>query len=545
MKVSIAQINPTIGDFRGNRNEIVEGIRRARQQGAQIVLFPECAITGYPAEDFLLIPEFIDEANSTLLSIVPETTGICAIIGLPTRCEGLGEKKLYNSAAVMVNGTIIGYHHKQLLPTYDVFDERRYFEPGKELRIWDIFGKRVAITICEDLWEGCLVLKESSYHQNILKKLKAGNPDLFLNLSASPYYKGKVETRINLCRHAAQTLGAPVVLCNQFGGNDSLVFDGHSIAMDKHGQLQQLGNGFAFDQFVYDTDTPSKKYDYIYNPNKEIYQALVVGLRDYFHKSGLQKACLGLSGGIDSALVACIAVDALGAENILGVLMPSRYSSKESFTDAYDLVKNLGIATKEISIESAFTSYLEVLNPHFEGKNTDITEENLQARVRGMMLMALSNKHGYTVLATGNKSELAMGYCTLYGDMCGGIAPIGDITKTEVYSLARWINRHKAIIPENCIQKPPSAELKPNQKDSDTLPDYAILDNIIKAHVEGYHSAEQIVRAYGYPEELVNRVIKAIHRNEFKRRQGAPALKVSPKAFSYGRRFPIVQRHFN
>jgi NAD+ synthase (glutamine-hydrolysing) len=543
MKVSIVQMNPTIGDFRGNSNEILEGIRHAREQGAQSVLFSECAITGYPAEDYLLLPGFIDEAEKTLQEIIPHTEGICAIIGLPTRSEGVGEKKLYNSAAIVVNGQLLGYHHKVLLPTYDVFDERRYFEPGKELRVWEIFGKRVAITICEDLWEGCPVLKEASYHKNILQTLKAGHPDLFLNLSASPYYKGKVATRIGLCQRAVKELHVPVILCNQFGGNDCLIFDGHSIVMDKEGQLQLLGKGCAFDQLLYDMDAPSKKYDYIFNPNEEIYQALVVGLRDYFHKSGLQKACLGLSGGIDSALVACIAVDALGKDNVLGVLMPSRYSSAGSLTDAYELAKNLGIATKEISIESAFEAYLQTLAPHFQGKDADITEENLQARIRGMLLMALSNKHGYTLLATGNKSELAMGYCTLYGDMSGGIAPIGDITKTEIYALARWLNRDGTVIPENTILKPPSAELKPNQKDSDTLPEYAILDNILQAHVEGYHSAEQIVRAYGYPADLVNRVIKTIHKNEYKRRQGAPALKISPKAFSYGRRFPIVQRH--
>lgn len=542
MKISAAQINPTIGDFPGNKALILQGIQRAKEQGAEIVLFPECAITGYPAEDYLLQPGFIDQAEKTLQELIPHTKGICAIIGLPTKSSAPAEKPLHNSAAIVVDGTLLGYQHKLLLPTYDVFDERRYFEPGREMRLWKVFGEDIAVTICEDIWEGCPVLKESKYHKNILQKLQTVKPTLFLNLSASPYYKGKVNTRINLCKNAAIILECPVILCNQFGANDSLVFDGHSVAVNEVGELQHLGNSFAEDQFLYDTKAPSTPFSYLFDSSAEVYHALVLGLRDYFRKSGLQKACLGLSGGIDSALVACIAVDALGHDNVLAVLMPSRYSSKESFTDAHALANSLQIETKEISIEEPFNAYLQILSPHFNSKSPDVTEENLQARIRGMLLMALSNKHGYTVLATGNKSELSMGYCTLYGDMCGGIAPIGDLTKTEVYSLARWINRNGDIIPVNSIVKAPSAELRPNQKDSDTLPDYEVLDRILQAHIEEYLPVDKIVEKFGYPKELVEKIVKAIHRNEYKRKQGPLAIKIASKAFSAGRRFSIVQK---
>lgn len=542
MKISVAQLNPTIGDFPGNTQKIIDALEKGRQQGAQLVLFSECVITGYTAEDFLLLPSFIESAHNALQSIIPHTKGIAAVIGLPLHCPETGEKPLCNSAAIIVDQQLLGYQHKALLPTYDVFDERRYFEPGNRLRLWEIFGERIAITICEDIWEGCLEVKESTYSKNILDTFQQQHPTLFLNLSASPYHQRKIETRLGLCRKTAAALHCPVFLCNQAGGNDSLVFDGNSIYMGRHGELLHLGQSFAEDQFMVDTKASTPPILYHYHAEKELYQALVLGVRDYFHKSGLTKACLGLSGGIDSALVACIAAEALGNENVLAVLMPSRYTSQESIDDAYALAKNMHMPTREIPIESPFVSFLSLLTPYFQDIPPDVTEENLQARIRGMILMALSNKLGYTVLATGNKSELAMGYCTLYGDMCGGLAVIGDLSKTQVYAISKWINREKEIIPLNTIKKVPSAELRPNQKDSDTLPDYAILDKILQAHLEDYLPAEEIAEKYDYPLELVRKTIHKIYQSEYKRRQGPLALRVTSKAFSMGRRFPIVQK---
>ncbi len=543
MKISVAQINPIMGDLFGNTEKILSALEEGKAQGAQLVLFPESAITGYPVDDFLLLSEFIQKTEEALQTIIPHTQGICAVIGLPTKHQTINEKPLYNSAAIIIDRKLIGYQHKILLPEYDVFNERRYFEPGTELQTWDIFGERVAITICEDIWEGCEEVKESKYAKNILDELQKQKPDLFLNLSASPYHLNKVNTRINLCKKAAFTLNCPVVLCNQVGGNDSLIFDGHSIAMDCHGELQHLGLGFKEDQFLFDTKTESQPIHYIFDSNSELNNALVLGLKDYCRKSNISKACLGLSGGIDSALVACIAVEALGSENVLGVLMPSRYSSQGSLDDAYALAKKLKLKTKEIGIESTFAAYLDLLTPHFENAPANITEENLQARIRGMILMALSNKFGSIVLATGNKSEIAMGYCTLYGDLCGGLAIISDLTKTQVYQLAEWINRNGEIIPQNTIHKPPSAELRPDQKDSDTLPDYQVLDQILQAYIVNYLSEDQIVKKFGFSEELVNEVIRKIHQNEFKRRQAPPGLRVSTKAFTTGRKFPIVQHY--
>lgn len=543
MKISVAQLNPTVGDFHGNCEKVLAALKKGKAEGAQMVLFSECVLTGYPPEDFVLLPDFIDNTEKALQSIVPHTEGICAIIGLPTRNSQKGEKPLHNSAAIIIDKKLIGYQHKLLLPTYDVFDERRYFEPGTDLQTWNIFGERVAITICEDIWEGSTELKESRYFRNILKTLHEQKPTLFLNLSASPYHSRKVGIRMGLCKKAATTLDCPVILCNQVGGNDCYVFDGNSISMNNKGELIKLGRGFSEDQYLIDTSKPNPPADYTLNAEEELYHALVLGLRDYFHKSKLSKACLGLSGGIDSALVACIAADALGKENVLGLLMPSRYSSKGSLDDAYALARNLQIQCKEIPIEAPHDTYLKLLSSHFEGSAPDITEENLQARIRGMLLMAFSNKFGYTTLATGNKSELAMGYCTLYGDMCGGLAVIGDVTKTQVYAVSKWINRDKEIIPQSSIDKPPSAELKPDQKDSDTLPDYAVLDNILQAHVEDYLPVKEIAKLYGYPEKLVEDVIKKIYRNEFKRRQAPPVLRISKKAFTAGRRFPIVQKY--
>jgi len=543
MRVLIAQINPTIGDLPGNTGKILRSIEIAREQSAQLVLFPELALTGYPPEDFLLLPHFIHDVEQHLHTIVEASKDIAVIVGLPRQNPERTEKKLFNSAAIIHNQKILGFQDKILLPTYDVFDERRYFEPASSVRLWEIDGMNIGVTICEDIWQHSEMVKYTSYRRDPVQELSVLVPDFVVNLSASPYSLNKSGNRQEVCCKAAATLHCPLILCNQVGGNDSLIFDGYSFYAGKDGKIIDYAKGFEEDHLLVDLSKKSKPRSFQTDPIEDLYRALVLGLRDYFQKSGFTKACLGISGGIDSALVACIAVEALGVKNVLGITMPSRYSSPGSFTDAMQLIKTLGIDHKEISIEGPFKSYLELLEPQFSDKPWDATEENLQARIRGMILMAVSNKFGYIVLSTGNKSEIAMGYATLYGDMCGGLTVISDVTKGQVYALAKWINRNKEIIPTNTIVKPPSAELKPNQKDSDTLPDYDIIDNVLQSYVEDHCSPQEIVGRYGYSLELVEDLVRRIHRNEYKRRQSAPGLRISERAFSVGRRFPIVQRY--
>lgn len=541
MRVLLAQINPTIGDLSGNADKILKGIAKAKELSADVVLFPELALTGYPPDDFLLLPHFIGKLDAYLEEIRRASNAIVVIVGTPRKNKDPG-KSLYNSAAIFQNGTLLGYQDKSLLPTYDVFSERRYFEPAKKMPIWEICGKRIGITICEDLWQHSTLLRSESYERDPVLELAKLKPELILNLSASPFSVEKPRKRIGVCAKTAITLQCPVLMCNQVGGNDGLIFDGYSVCVDGQGQLARYAKGFEEDFLLVDLSVPLQPCALINSTVEDLYKALVLGLRDYFHKSGFSKAILGLSGGIDSALVACIAAKALGAENVLAVGMPSRYSSKGSITDAIQLAQGLGIAFKEIPIEQPFEAYLNLLNPHFEGKPQDATEENIQARIRGMILMALSNKLGYVVLSTGNKSELAMGYATLYGDMCGGLGVISDVSKRQVYALANWINRHGEVIPQSTIQKAPSAELRPNQKDSDSLPDYAIIDNVLEAYVEDHCSPNEITAKFNYPLTLVNDLIRRIHQNEYKRRQSPPGLRISEKAFWIGRRFPIVQR---
>lgn len=542
MKVLLAQINPTIGDITGNLEKILKAIAHGKKDHADLILFPELTLAGYPPEDFLLLPHFIDAFSRPLENIIEASKGVAVIVGLPRYAPENGEKKLCNSAAVIYDQKLLGYQDKTLLPTYDVFDERRYFEPAKERVLWDLCGKRVGITICEDIWQHADVLQFASYQRDPIEELAEKRPDLVVNLTASPYSSAKIANRINVCSAAAKTLKCPLLLCNQVGGNDSLIFDGYSLYIGSKGELLGYAKGFEEDYFLVDLDHKSRKKELKTDDAGDLYHALVLGLRDYFHKSGFYKACLGISGGIDSALVACIAAEALGKENVLGVVMPSRYTSASSLTDANKLIKNLGIHHKEISIENPFQGYLDLLKPHFKKMPADLTEENLQARIRGMILMALSNKFGYIVLSTGNKSELAMGYSTLYGDSCGGLAVISDVTKQQVYAIANWINRSKEIIPKNTLTKAPTAELRPNQKDSDSLPDYAIIDNVLSAYVEEHLSPQVIAERFGYTLDLVHDLIQRIHHNEYKRRQMPLGLRVSEKAFSVGRRFPIVQR---
>lgn len=542
MRIFIAQINPTVGDISGNSQKILNALEKGKKEGCQLVVFSELALTGYPPEDLLLLPHFIKNAESALFQIAKETKGIAAIIGLPRLNKRTFGKKLFNSAAVVYDGKILGFQDKTLLPTYDVFDEQRYFEAAVERKPFELFGKKVAITICEDIWQNAKVLEEINYQCDPIEDYKNQGIDLLVNLSASPFSALKVQKRIHVVSEAAKALSTPVVFCNQVGGNDSLIFDGYSIVADASGNLLHLLKGFSEDEIVYDMEKDTLEAHPPFHAEEDIYRGLVLGVKDYFQKQGFTKAVLGLSGGIDSALVACIAKEALSSDNVLLVSMPSRYSSKGSIEDAEILAKTLGCALIHIPIEPPFQSFLTLLEPEFKGYKKDVTEENLQARIRGMILMALSNKFGHIVLSTGNKSELAMGYSTLYGDLCGGLSVISDLTKRQVYQLSRWINRDKIIIPQNTIDKPPSAELRENQKDSDSLPDYEIIDTVLEAYMYRHKSPQEIAKEHKLSLDLVESLIKRIHRSEYKRRQSPPGLRVTDKAFSVGRRFPIVQR---
>jgi len=543
MRVLLAQINPTIGDLQGNIDLICKGIADGKEQGAELIVFPEMALVGYPPEDFLLLPQFILDAESALEKIIPLTLGVSVIIGTIRRHSAKGEKSICNSAAILSNGLLLGFQDKMLLPTYDVFDERRFFEPAHETRLWKLGANQVGVTICEDIWGYSDLSHHVSYSRNPVEDLAKLNPEFVVNLSASPFSISHFNSRLSVCAKAAQALKCPLLLCNQVGGNDSLIFDGRSLCVDKNGKLVACAKAFETDNLFVDLSVNHKPLLQKNDPIRDIYQALVLGIRDYFRKSGFTKACLGLSGGVDSALVAYLAVEALGKENVMGVLMPSRYSSADSLKDAQQLVNALQIDSQTISIEGPFQGFLDLMSPSFIDCLPDTTEENMQARLRGMILMSLSNKFGYIVLSTGNKSELAMGYATLYGDMCGGLAVISDLTKQQVYQLSNWINRDKEIIPWNTIKKAPSAELRPNQKDSDSLPDYSIVDNVLQLYIVEHQSPQHIAERFGYPLELVNELVKKIHRNEYKRRQGPLGLRVSDKAFSVGRRFPIVQKY--
>lgn len=542
MRILLAQINPTIGDLQGNLEKILQAIKRARQLKVDMVVCPEMCLTGYPPDDFLLLPHFIDALEAPLKQIQKASQGIIVIVGTPRRDQMTLEKHLHNSAAIFSDGNLVGYQDKGLLPTYDVFDERRYFEPGRKTNIWELKGKRVAITICEDVWQHSGLLIGSTYSRDPVQELFDQRPDFLINLSASPYSISKVPTRIEAVSKAAATLHCPAMLCNQVGGDSGIIFDGHSVYIGANGELLGCAKGFEEDDLLIDLTQKVSPITFDEDEIESLFKALVLGLKDYFQKSDFKKACLGLSGGVDSALVACIAVEALGKENVFAYGLPSRFTSPDSLRDAELLSQRLGIQYTTLSIEGPFQSYLDLLKPQFEGKPFDVTEENLQARIRGMILMAISNKFGYIVLSTGNKSELAMGYATLYGDMCGGLAVINDVSKRQVYALARWINRKQEIIPWNTIERAPSAELRENQKDSDSLPDYEIVDHVLAAYVEENQSPEQIAKEYGYPLPLVQDLIRRIHRNEYKRRQSAPGFRVTEKSFSVGRRFPIVQR---
>ncbi|MCB1085130.1 MAG: NAD+ synthase [Chlamydiia bacterium] len=544
MKILLAQRNPIVGDIDGNTKLILDSLVHGREEGADIVMFGELMLCGYPPEDLVYHSTFIDSMELHLERIVKASKGITAIVGLIRRNLTKGEKSLYNSAAIIHDGNLLGFQDKWLLPTYDVFEEKRYFEPGREMRVWEIGEKRVGLIICEDIWQHAGYVGYTQYGRDPVEALVELEPDVLLNISASPYQFQKFDTRVNVCAKAAKTLKCPVVMCCQVGANGQIIFDGNSVCVNKKGQLVAIGKGFEEDALLVDLDHLPKPMVFEYDPMRNLLKALMLGVKDYFSKCGFSKACLGLSGGIDSALVAYIATRALGKENVLGISMPSRYTSEQSKNDAKILADELGIEYLEIPIKEPFDAFLHLLEPLFQGKKADITEENIQARIRGVILMAISNKHGYIVLSTGNKSEVAVGFSTLYGDMCGGLGVIGDVVKTRVYELCRFINKieGREVIPQSVIDKPPSAELRAGQIDLDSLPEYGMIDRVLEGYVEDYLSIDEISKKYGLLQEQVLELVQMIHAAEYKRRQGPPILRVSKKSFGVGRRYPIVQR---
>jgi NAD+ synthetase len=555
MKIALAQLDTTVGDLRGNCARILDFYRRGAAAGADLVVTPELAITGYPPRDLLAKHRFVDDnlrALDGLATQIGPTALLVGYVDFNTKRPG---RNYVNAVALIRHGKIVDRRRKMLLPTYDVFDEDRYFEPADSNTVIDFDGHRLGLTICEDIWTQ-EYLPAQLYARSPIHDLMRGETraQLLLNLSASPYHLGKERARYDMLRAVAQAHGVPVVYCNLVGGNDELIFDGNSLAFDASGNLIAQGVAFQEDLVIVDLDgqTPAQpqRFD-LPEPAARLHDALVLGLRDYTRKCGFKSVVLGLSGGIDSAVTACLAVAALGPENVMGVSMPSQFSSKGSIEDARELSRNLGIRWEMIPIQEVFEQFKGALLPIFKGRPEDTTEENVQARIRGTTLMALSNKFGHMLLTTGNKSELAVGYCTLYGDMNGGLGVIADVPKTMVYELARYINQsgeRKAgrggfPIPRDSLTKPPSAELRPNQTDQDTLPPYDVLDAIIKHYVEEAKSAAEIVKETGYDEKLVRDVVRKIDLNEYKRKQAPPCLRVTTKAFGIGRRVPIAQRY--
>ena len=543
MKIALGQINPTVGDFSGNGAKIIDYAQRARGAGAGLILFPELSICGYPPRDLVERPSFVRRNRESAERIAAATTGIAVIAGMVTPADSDTGKTVMNSAALMQDGKIVFVQSKMLLPTYDVFDEMRNFAPARKQELFPFCGNRMALTICEDAWNDKLFWPKRLYTFDPVESLIKSGGNFVLNISASPFWIGKREFRRDMLASIARQHKVPVALVNQIGGNDSLVFDGSSLVLNREGEVIAQGRSFEEDLIYFDSkDLTGDMHEQIPGDEASAYSALVLGTRDYMHKCGFQKAIIALSGGIDSALTAVIAADAVGPENVIGVGMPGPYSSQGSIDDARALAHNLGIRFELLSINLPYEAYRKTLEPVFAGAREDVTEENLQSRARGMMLMALSNKFGAIVLSTGNKSELGVGYCTLYGDMVGGLAVISDVPKTLVYRLSEYVNSRRPVIPHATIEKPPSAELRPDQKDSDSLPPYEVLDAVLEDYVEDMHPAEQIAKDRGFDIETVRRVMRMVDRAEYKRQQAAPGLKISPKAFGYGRRFPIAAK---
>ena len=543
MKVALAQINTTVGDLTGNEARIREAYARGVAAGVALVVFPELTITGYPPRDLLLKRSFVAENLAVLERLAASTnsdTGM--LLGFVSGPVNQPGREVSNGVALLRGGRVAAVRTKSLLPTYDVFDEDRYFEPAPENTPVEFAGHKIGLTICEDIWNDEDFWPERRYRRNPPMELASAGAEILFNISASPWHLSKENTRLQMLRSLALKAKRPVVFCNQVGGNDELVFDGGSLVFNAAGELVARGRMFAEDFLVVDTEATEKVVPVKASDEELVHDALVLGLRDYLHKCGFRAAVLGLSGGIDSALVGYLAAEALGRENVRGVALPSQYSSPGSLADAQALAERLGIQYDVMPIQPPFDAVKAQLATVFAGRAEDTTEENIQARLRGVMLMALSNKFGSLLLTTGNKSELAVGYCTLYGDMCGGLAVISDVPKTMVYRLSRWINREREIIPAASITKAPSAELRPNQTDQDSLPPYEVLDAILNAYVVQLKSFAEIV-AGGVAEADARRVIRLIDFNEYKRRQAAPGLKVTSKAFGVGRRIPIAQKY--
>ncbi len=543
MKIALGQINPTVGDFSGNATKIIDFSRRAQAAGAGLIVFPELSVCGYPPRDLVERPSFVTHNREAAERIAAQTKGIAVICGLVTPADSDAGKSVMNSAALLMDGKIAFLQSKMLLPTYDVFDEMRNFAPARKQELFPFCGNRMALTICEDAWNDKQFWVKRLYTVDPVEALIQAGANFVLNISASPFWIGKRELRRDMLASIARQHNVPVVLVNQVGGNDSLVFDGSSLVLNREGNVIAQGRSFEEDLIYFDSQTlTGEMHEQVAGDEASAYSALVLGTRDYIQKCGFQKAIVGLSGGIDSALTAVIAADAVGAENVIGVGMPGPYSSPGSIADARALARNLGIRFELLSINPAYEAYRQILSGVFAGLPQDVTEENIQSRARGAVLMALSNKFGAIVLSTGNKSELGVGYCTLYGDMVGGLAVISDVPKTLVYRLSAYVNSRRPVIPQASLEKPPSAELRPDQKDSDSLPPYEILDAILEDYIEDSHSAEQIAADRKFDIELVKRVIRMVDRAEYKRQQAAPGLKISPKAFGYGRRVPIAAK---
>ncbi len=543
MKIALGQIDTTIGDFQRNTDKIIEYSRRAQSGAAELVIFPELSVCGYPPRDLVERPSFVAKNLKALERIQKETSGITVVCGAVTPARSETGKSVLNSAAVIRDGEIEMLQSKVLLPTYDVFDESRNFASAAEQRLFQLDGQPVALTICEDAWNDKNFWRKRLYPLDPVEKLVHEGGKLLLNISASPFYVGKQKLREQMLAAIAVRHRVPVAMVNLVGGNDSLIFDGSSVVIGPDGTVVARGKSFEEDLLCFDTENlQGDVHEQISGPEASAFAALVLGTRDYVRKCGFQRVLVGLSGGIDSALTACIATEALGKENVIGVGMPSPYSSRGSIDDAKALASNLGIQFELLRITDIFDSYLNTLRPVFAGRDEDVTEENIQSRIRGALLMALSNKLGAMVLSTGNKSELAVGYCTLYGDMVGGLAVISDVPKTMVYRLTEYVNSQRPVIPRSTMEKPPSAELRPNQKDLDSLPPYDVLDQILEAYIEGNDSAERIAEEHNFDLQLVKSVIRMVDRAEYKRQQAAVGLKISEKAFGVGRRLPIAAK---
>jgi NAD+ synthase/NAD+ synthase (glutamine-hydrolysing) len=546
MKIALGQTNPTVGDLAKNVDLMMDFSRRAAAAGADLIVFSELAVSGYPPQDLVEIAAYLKRNRQELERLAAQSAdlGIDIVTGYVGQAEPSARQNATNSLAYLSGGRVAFRQDKLLLPTYDVFDEWRYFAPADSQKVYEARGKRLALTICEDVWNDKQFWPRPRYQRDPVEELAAQGMDLLINISASPYHQGKRQLRREMIQAIARRQKTTVLMVNQVGGNDQLVFDGSSFVVGPDGQVCAVAKSFEEDLVFFDTETGAGD-DHASHPDEcdAIYDALVLGTRDYFRKCGFQKAILGLSGGVDSSLTAVIAADAVGAENVIGIAMPGPYSSEGSVSDARHLAEKLGIRFEIISINNTYQAFIRTLEPVFRGLPSDTTEENLQARLRGNTVMALSNKFGALVLTTGNKSELAVGYCTLYGDMVGGLAVISDVPKTLVYQLSRVANRrHPGAIPETVFTKPPSAELRPDQKDSDSLPEYDVLDPILKRYVEDYEEPAVIAGELNVPADLVREVTRMVERNEYKRKQAAPGIRVTSKAFGIGRRFPIAQR---